>query len=46
MLLNNWYTARSPSLSVDYLIAIYMFSTYKPKFDIQHYKIVRSPIMM
>lgn len=46
MLLKNWYTTRSPSLSVDYLIAIYIFSTYKPKFDLKHNRIFKSPIMM
>ena len=45
-MLNNWYNTRSPSLSVDYLIAIYIFSRYKPKFNLQHNRIVRSPIMM
>lgn len=46
MLLKNWYLARSPSLSADYLIAIYIFSSYHPQFQIEHSRIVRSPIMV
>ncbi len=46
MLLNNWYTARSPSLSVDYLIAVYIFSHYQPSYEISHARITRSPIMI
>ena len=47
MLFKNWYRKRSPSLSVDYLIAIYVFSaSYQPKIEIKHHKIGKIPIMV
>lgn len=43
--MNNLRDKRSPALSIDFLIAVYQYSSYVPQIELQHLRVLNQPVI-